>query len=156
AAIRESRTLASVKSLVTIGEADLRLVSVLGFTVVQGEPSEFEVQIPSGFEIVGVTGASLERRAERPAGVLLVVRNEAHRRPHVLLSLERANSGGSQRLVTGFPSLPSAQRETGEVAVTGTGTFDVSSPDTPGLRRMDVREVDPVLASAAQQSLAAA
>src|SRR5262249_17972362 len=38
----------------------------------------------------------------------------------------------------------------------GTGTFDVSSPDTPGLRRMDVREVDPVLASAAQQSLAAA
>src|SRR6185503_9858289 len=48
------------------------------------------------------------------------------------------------------------QRETGEVAVEGLSTLAVSAPEIPGLRRMDVREIDPALASVARQSLLAA
>ncbi len=38
----------------------------------------------------------------------------------------------------------------------GLGTLEVTSPETPGLRRMDVREVDSSLAAAARQALLAA
>jgi carboxypeptidase family protein len=153
---REARMLSSVKTLVTIGEADLRLVTLLDLTIVQGEPSEFEVRIPAGFEVAGVTGASLERTEERSDRVVLLVRNPAQRRHQFLVNLERPHGGGSMKLATGFPTVPSAQRETGEVALEGIGALDVSAPEVPGLRRMDVREIDPVLASAARRSLLAA
>ena len=44
----ESRTLADVKSLVTIGDADLRMVALVDITVVRGEPRTFDVQLPAG------------------------------------------------------------------------------------------------------------
>ena len=87
---------------------------------------------------------------------MLFVTNPAQRRHQFLISLERPGASGSFTLETGFPTLPSAQRETGEVAVEGLGTLAVAAPEIPGLRRMDVREIDPALASAARQSLLAA
>jgi hypothetical protein len=150
---REARLLADVKTLVTIGEAELRLVTLVDLTVVQGEPSAIEVKVPSGYEVTGVSGASLERHEERPGLVVLFVTNPSQRRHQFLVSLERSNSGGSFRLDTGVPGLPSAQRETGEIAVEGVGTLEISVTEVPGLRRMDVREVDPALASAARQAL---
>ena len=57
---------------------------------------------------------------------------------------------------TGLPTIPAVQRETGEVAVEGVGTLEITSEDVPGLRRMDVREVDAALVSAARQALLAA
>ena len=153
---REARLLADVKTLVTIGEAELRLVTLVDLTVVQGEPSAIEVTIPAGYEVTGVSGASLERHEERPGQIILFVTTPSQRRHQFLVSLERSNSGGSFKLETGIPALPSAQRETGEIAVEGIGTLEISVPETPGLRRMDVREVDPALASAARQALLAA
>ena len=52
--------------------------------------------------------------------------------------------------------MPAAQRETGEIAVEGLGTLEISAVDPPGLRRMDVREVDQALSSVARQSLLSA
>ncbi len=52
--------------------------------------------------------------------------------------------------------MPAAQRETGEIAVEGLGTLEISAVDPPGLRRMDVREVDQALTSVARQSLLSA
>ena len=153
---REARLLSDVKTLVTIGEAELRLVTLVDLTVVQGEPSALEVRIPAGYEVTGVSGASLERHEERPGLVVLFVTNPSQRRHQFLVSLERSNSGGSFKLETGVPTLPSAQRETGEIAVEGIGTLEISVPEIPGLRRMDVREVDRALASAARQALLAA
>jgi hypothetical protein len=150
---RETRLLSNVKTLVTIGEADLRLVSLLDLSILQGEPAAFEIRIPNGYDIVAVTGASLERREEGPGRVQLFVTNPAQRRHQFLVNLERQHAGGSLKLETGFPSLPSAQRETGEVAVEGIGTLDLVAPETPVFRRMDIRETDPVLATAARQPL---
>ena len=145
-----------MKTLVTIGDADLRLLSLIDLTVVQGEPAEFEVRIPSGYELAGVTGSSLDRSEQQGERVLLIVSAAARRRHQFLLNLERAGTGGSFALDTGLPSVPGAQRETGEVAIEGIGTLEISSVDVPGLRRMDVREVDPALTSVARQSLLSA
>ncbi len=153
---REARLLADVKTLVTIGDADLRLVTLVNVVVVQGEPTEIEIRIPPAYEVSGVTGATLDRSEERPGAVVLFVADPAQRRHQFLLSLERSNTSGSAKLETGFPTLPSAQRETGEVAVEGIGTLAVLASDLPGLRRIDVREIDPALASAARQPLLAA
>jgi hypothetical protein len=153
---RETRVLADMKTLVTIGEAELRLLSLVDLTVVQGEPTEFEVRIPPGYELAGVTGSSLDRSEQQGERVLLVVSAPARRRHQFLLNLERASAGGSLTLETGLPTVPAAQRETGEVAIEGIGTLEISSADVPGLRRMDVREVDPALTSVARQALLSA
>src|SRR5262245_57274436 len=154
---REVRLLADVKSIVSIGEADVRLVSLLNATIVQGEPSQIGVAIPAGYEVASVSGASLDRYEPRNGQLLLFVADPAQRRHQFLLTLERTTAGGSQKLETSFPAVPSAQRETGEIAVEGLGTMEVASPaDMPGLRRIDVRELDPSLTGAARQSLLAA
>jgi hypothetical protein len=153
---RDTRMLAEVKSLVTIGEADIRLLTLIDVTIVQGEPSSIEVFLPAGYELVGVTGNSLERSHPQGDRVVLSVTPATRRRHQFLLNLERSSAGGSFRLGTGFPTVPAVQRETGEVAVEGLGTLEITSDDVPGLRRMDVREVDAALTSAARQSLLAA
>jgi hypothetical protein len=155
-AARDARILAEVKTLVTIGEPDVRLLTLMNITVVQGEPSQIVVDVPSGYEVTSVSGASVDRTEPRPDGITLFLTNPAQRRHQILISLERQAAGGSFKLQTGVPAVPTAQRETGEIAVEGVGTLEVSSGEIPGLRRVDVREVDPALASAARQSLLAA
>jgi hypothetical protein len=153
---RDVRLLSDVKSIVTIGDADVRLVSLVNATIVQGEPSQIVLAIPSGYEVISVSGASLERTETGPGGVALFLTDPAQRRHQFLVSLERPHAAGSFKLDTSFPTVPAAQRETGEVAVEGLGTVEVTSAEVPGLRRMDVREVDPSLAAAARQALLAA
>lgn len=153
---RDARLLSDVKTLVTIGDADLRLLSLVDVTVVQGEPTEFEVRIPAGFEVAGVTGSSLDRSEQQGPRLVLVVSAPSRRRHQFLINLERPSTGGSFKLETGFPTVPAAQRETGEVAVEGVGTLEIFAMDQPGLRRMDVREVDQALSSVARQSLLSA
>jgi hypothetical protein len=153
---RDTRMLAEVKSLVTIGEADIRLLALIDVTIVQGEPSSIEVRLPPGYELVGVTGSSLERSDPQGDRVVLSVTPATRRRHQFLLNLERSSAGGSFKLDTGFPTIPAVQRENGEVAVEGIGTLEITSQDVAGLRRMDVREVDAALTSAARQSLLAA
>ena len=153
---RDARLLSDVKTLVTIGDADLRLLSLVDVTVVQGEPTEFEVRIPTGYELAGVTGSSLDRSEQQGQRLVLVVSAPSRRRHQFLINLERPSAGGSFKLETGFPTVPAAQRETGEIAVEGLGTLEISAVDPPGLRRMDVREVDQALTSVARQSLLSA
>ena len=152
---RDVRMLADVKTLITIGDADLRLLSLLDLTIVQGEPAQIEVQIPPGYELAGVTGVSLDRTEQQGNRVTLVVSAPSRRRHQFLLNLERAVSG-SFKLETAFPTVQAAQREIGEVAIEGVGTLEIASADVPGLRRMDVREVDPALTSVARQALLSA
>jgi hypothetical protein len=155
-AARDVRLLSTVKSIVTIGDADVRLLSLVDVTIVQGDPSQIVVTMPAGYELVSVSGASLERPEAQAGRVVLFVTDPALRKHQFLVSLERQHTGGSFRLETGFPTLPAAQREAGEVAIEGLGTIDVTSALTPGLRRMDVRELDPSLAAASRQALLAA
>jgi hypothetical protein len=152
----EARLLADLKSLVTLGEADIRLVTLVDITVVRGEPGSFEVHTPAGYELVSVTGGSLDRYDAKGDAITLTLREPARRRHQVLVSLERPHSPGSFKADTSFPTVPGAQRETGEVAIEGTGTMEVDASGDEGLRRMDVREVHASLRSLTRQPLLAA
>ena len=90
AAPRDTRLLADIKTLLTIGEADVRLLSLVDVTVVQGEPSSITVHLPAGYELVGATGNSLERTEAKGDTVVLFLAQPARRRHQFLLNLERS------------------------------------------------------------------
>ena len=64
--------------------------------------------------------------SSRASACSLFVSAPARRRHQFLLNLERSGAGGSFKLETGFPTVPAAQRETGEVAIEGIGTLEIA------------------------------
>src|SRR6201987_776728 len=66
---REVRFLADAKTLVSISEAEMRIAVLADITMVTGDANLFEVQIPDGFEVTGVTGPNLDS-AETQAKVV--------------------------------------------------------------------------------------
>ena len=86
---REVRFLADEKTLVSVSEAEMRVAVLADITVVQGEPSQFHVELPAGYEVTGVTGATLEA-TETNNGVLTLRVNAANQRSHqFLISMEK-------------------------------------------------------------------
>jgi hypothetical protein len=150
AAAREARTLGDVFTMLTLGESDVRMVALIEVAVVQGEPRTFEVRLPSGYELTGVSGSSLETSEHRDGALLLAVADASARNHQFLLSLERPHDGGSFTLDTAFVSLPTVQRERGEIAVEGAGTLELSAAEREGMHRVDVRELNQALHSLAR------
>ena len=144
---REVRFLADAKTLVSVSESEMRLAVLADITVVQGEPSQFHVDLPEGYEVTGVTGPTLDS-TETDNGVLTLKVNAPSQRSHqFLISMERSISGA--KADAPFLSFKGAQRETGEVLVEGTGTMELTATEDGGLKRMDVKEANPYLRSMA-------
>src|SRR5262245_3617542 len=156
AAQREVRTLGDVFSLVTIGDSDIRMVTLIDITVVQGEPGAVGVRLPAGYELAGLTGNTLETSELRDGTLLLTVSDPTARRHQFLLSLERPHDGGSFTLTTGLVALTGVQRERGEIAVEGIGALEATSADRDGLTRIDARELNPALRSLSRNPLLSA
>lgn len=151
---KEVRFLSDVKTLISVSEADLRIAALVDISVVQGEPAQFELQIPEGYEITGTTGASVES-SEAQAGVLIVkVTAPAQRSHQFLISMEKSIS--TTNADAPFLSFKDAQRETGEVLVEGAGTIELTATEGGGLKRMDFKETNPYLRSLARFPLQAA
>ncbi|HTT18690.1 MAG TPA: carboxypeptidase-like regulatory domain-containing protein [Candidatus Sulfotelmatobacter sp.] len=155
---REVRFLADTKTLVSISEADMRIAVLADVTMVTGEPNSFEVQIPGGFEVTGVTGPTLDSAeiqpkvvSVKPSGttesarryISLHVLNPGLRSHQFLISMERSIQG--TQADAPFISFKGAQRETGEVLVEGAGTMEITASEGGGLKRMDVKEANPYL-----------
>ena len=87
---REVRLLSDAKTIVTIGEADERLATLFDVTVVQGDPTRFDVHVPAGFELTSVSGPSVEESTIRDGVVSLTVREPSRRRHQFLITFERA------------------------------------------------------------------
>lgn len=153
---REARFLSDVKTLVTVGEADLQLAALLDVTVLDGEPSRFEVALPPGFEVTATSGPTLDATAEEKGKLALVVREPAKRRHQFLLSLARATHEGFYPSDVVVPSIGGTQRETGEIVVTGLGTLELAATESGTARRMDGSEVSAPLRSLAKEALLAA
>jgi hypothetical protein len=153
---RDARLLADVLTLVTIAESEVRLSALVDVTVMQGGLRTLEVALPQGYEVSSVTGLSVDTSEEQPGRLTLTLNDSTARHHQFLVALERPSAGGSFNLETGFPSVPAAERERGEIAVEGVGTLDLTAPERPGIRRVDVREINPALVSLARQPLASA
>ena len=144
---REVRFLADEKTLVSVSESEMRVAVLADVTVVQGEPAQFHVELPAGFEVTGVTGATLDS-TETNNGVLTLKVNAPGQRSHqFLISMERPINDA--KADAPFLSFKKAQRETGEVLVEGAGTMEITATEGGGLKRMDVKEVNPYLRSLA-------
>jgi hypothetical protein len=151
---REVRFLSDVKTLVTIGEADMRLAALASITVIQGESAQFEVEIPPGFEMTGVTGATLESE-ERQSNRLILKTNGTEKKNHqFLISIEKPISATKADIP--FLSFKGSQRETGEILIEGPGTMELNAAEGGTLKRMDAREVYSYLRSLARHPLHAA
>ncbi|HKW36065.1 MAG TPA: carboxypeptidase-like regulatory domain-containing protein [Candidatus Acidoferrum sp.] len=154
AALKEARFLSDVKTLVTVNEVELRVAALADISVVQGEPSQFELAIPEGYEVTGATGASVES-AEVQSGVLVLkVRAPAQKSHQFLIAMEKSFS--DTKANAPFLSFQNAQRETGEVLVEGTGTIELTATEGGWLKRMDFKETNPYLRSLARFPLQAA
>jgi hypothetical protein len=151
---KEARFLSDVKTLVSVSEADIRIAALADITVVQGEPSQFQMEVPAGFEITGATGASVES-SEFESGVLtLKVTSPIQRSHQFLISMEKSIS--ATKADSPFLSFKDAQRETGEVLVEGAGTIELTATEAGGLKRMDFKEMNPYLRSLARFPMQAA
>lgn len=151
---REVRFLSNVKALVSVSEADIRLAVLADVNVIQGEPAQFEVPIPEGYEVTGTTGASVDT-SEVQSGVLtLKVNSPAQRTQKFLISLEKETT--ATKLEVPFLSVKNAQSETGEVLVEGVGTMELTATEGGSLKRMDFKETSPYLRSLARATMQAA
>lgn len=154
AAPKEARFLSDVKTLITVNEAELRLTALADISVVQGEPSQFELAIPAGYEVTGATGASVESMEVQSGVLVLKVRAPAQKSHQFLIAMEK--SLNDTKADVPFLSFQSAQRETGEVLVEGTGTIELNATEGGGLKRMDFKETNPYLRSLTRFPLQAA
>lgn len=154
AAPKEARFLSDVKTLVSLNEAELRVTALADISVVQGEPSHFELAIPAGYEVTGVTGASVESAEVQSGALILKVRTPAQRSHQFLIVMEKPL--GDTKADAPFLCFRNAQRETGEVLVEGTGAIELAATEGGGLKRMDFKEANPYLRSLARFPLQAA
>jgi len=151
---REVRFLSDIKSVVSVGDSQMRIAALCDVTVIQGEAAEFRLSLPTGFELTESTGASLDS-SEIQAGVLVLrVREPAKRNHQFLIALERANK--VTKLDAPLLSFSGAQHETGELLVEGIGSMELTPTESGGLRRIDVREVGAIARSLARFPLQAA
>ena len=151
---REVRFLSDIKSVVSVGDSQLRTTALCDVTVIQGEAEEFRMSLPQGFELAEATGSTLDS-FEIDAGVLVLkVREPARRNHQFLIAIERANR--DTKVDAPLLAFAGAQRETGELLVEGVGAMELTPTESGGLRRMDVREVGAIARSLARFPLQAA
>jgi hypothetical protein len=151
---REVRFLSDVKSVISVGDSQLRLTALCDVNVIQGEAAEFSVPIPAGYELTAASGSSLES-SELSSGVLtLRVHDPAKRNHQFLIAIERTNR--EPKVEPPLFAFEGAQRETGELLVEGVGAMELKAKESGGLRRMDVREANAITRSLSHFPLQAA
>lgn len=152
---RELRLLSDVKTLASVTEAALRLTSLVEVTVVQGEPRQFEIEIPAGYEVTTATGATLESSATAANVLTLTLAGAGQRMHQFLISMERALDASTSAQVS-LPAVKGTQRETGEVLVESAGSLEIAAKEAGPLKRMDMKETSTYLRQLARDSMHAA
>src|SRR5215216_2526283 len=151
---REVRFLSDVKSVVSVGNSQLRITALCDVTVIQGEAAEFKLPLPDGYELTTASGNTLESHEVSGDTLALRVHDPARRTHQFLIALERTNR--ETKVDAPLLAFTGAQRETGELLVEGVGAMDLTTTETGGLRRMDVREASPITRSLSHFPLQAA
>ena len=151
---REVRFLSDVKSVVSVDDSQLRVTALCDVNVVQGEAPEFKMTLPQGYELVTVSGNTLESHDVSGNTLTLRVHDPARRNHQFLIAIERSNR--ETQAEGPLLSFADAQRETGEVLVEGAGAMELKATESGGLRRMDVREAGAITRSLSHFPLQAA
>ena len=151
---REVRFLSDVKSVVSVGDSQLRVTALCDINVIQGEAAEFKMSLPAGYEFVTASGSTLESHDVSGDTLTLRVHDPARRSHQFLIAIERTNR--ETKAEAPLLAFADAQRETGELLVEGAGAMDLKATESGGLRRMDVREAGAIARSLSHYPLQAA
>jgi hypothetical protein len=151
---REVRFLSDIKTVFSIGDSQLRLTALCDVNVIQGEASEFKMNLPAGFELTTASGNSLESSEVSGNTLTLRVHDPARRTHQFLIAIERNNR--ETKVDAPLLAFAGAQRETGELLVEGVGAMELEAKESGGLRRMDVRETGAITRSLSHFPLQAA
>ena len=153
--VRALRLLDDVKTLVTVGENDLRVTAIFDVTVVQGTTATLAVHLPDGFSLTSFTGAPNEG-ADVVDGRLVLNVPAGRARHQFLVALERPIVDAGSRRTVALPWLEGSQRETGDVAVEGVGALELAVAEQRPVTRIDVVELSAALTALAHEPLLAA
>lgn len=151
---REVRFLSDVKSVVSVGDSQLRVTALCDLNVIQGEAGEFKMSLPQGYELVTASGSTLESHDVSGNILTLRVHDPARRNHQFLIAIERTNR--ETQAEAPLLAFADAQRETGELLVEGAGAMELKATESGGLRRMDVREAGAITRSLSHFPLQAA
>ena len=151
---REVHFLSDVKTLVSVSESDLQVAALANINVMQGESGQFSVAIPNGFEVTSVNGPTLESSEIQDGVLLLNIAGHGRAAHEFLISMERPLSG--TKATAPILAFKDAQRETGEVLVEGQGTIELTANEAGGLKRLDIKEINPYLRALSRYSLQSA
>jgi hypothetical protein len=143
----EVRFLSNVETLASVGEAEMRIAALVDINVIRGQPMQFELGVPAGYEVTGATGTALDS-SDSQSGVLSLKLNSVSTHYQFLITMEKAISDAKADVP--LLSVKGAQRETGEALVEGEGTMEITSTEGGGLKRMDVKEANATLRALAQ------
>jgi Carboxypeptidase regulatory-like domain len=152
---KEVRFLSDVKTLVSVGEDSLRVAVLADVTVVQGQPTEFKLNVPTDYEITDVSGATVDG-SEISDGQLTVKLSASAPRSHQFLISMEKQLAGVVKVETPFIGFDNTQRETGEVLVESAAAMEMTVKEGGGLKRMDLKEANPYLRSLSRFPLQAA
>ena len=148
------RYLSDVRSLVSVNDSDVTVAALVDLTVVQGEPSQFVLEPPEGYELTSAAGPDLTATDVERKAITLHVNNASARQHQFLLAFTRAHTAAKAEVP--FVTLSDAQRENGEVLVESEGALEMNTAARGGLRRMDLKEASPYLRAMSHASLDAA
>ncbi|MCM3869440.1 MAG: carboxypeptidase-like regulatory domain-containing protein [Pyrinomonadaceae bacterium] len=151
---REVRFLSDIKTVVSVGDSQMRITALCDLAVIQGEAIEFRMPLPPGYELTEVTGSTLDSYDDQAGVLILRVRESSPRNHQFLVALERTNR--DTKVEAPLFAFEGAQREIGEVLVEGVGAMELTPSESGGLRRMDVREASAIARSLARFPLQAA
>ena len=114
-----------MKTMISVGEADVRMTALVDVTILRGEADRIELRVPAGFAVTGASGSALATSEERSGSLVLTVQRSSNRRHQFLVSLERS-VGDPSAFETPLLAVPGADRETGEIAVEAVGTVELA------------------------------
>jgi hypothetical protein len=139
---------------VSVGDSQMRVTALCDINIIQGEAAEFKMPLPQGFELTTASGNTLESSDVSGNVLTLRVHEPARRNHQFLIALERTNR--ETKVEAPLLEIVGAQRETGELLVEGVGAMELTTTESGGLRRIDVREANAITRSLSHFPLQAA
>ena len=144
----------AVSQLVGLGEDSTQISAEVQIDVLQGMAQEVRLQLPDGFIVNQVSGATVTDWETKPRELIVVFIEPVQQTARFMLSgeLRLARAG---KLDVPLIRLPAAERETGGIAVEVLGAGEIKERQANGLEEAEAAELGQLISSRQSPSLVA-
>ncbi|MBK8010406.1 MAG: hypothetical protein IPK13_03600 [Deltaproteobacteria bacterium] len=139
-------------NLVSVSDDALEVFSVISYAILYAPTKHFEIEIPSGYEILSADGQGAFRYTITTQEGRTTLHGETadgiRQRYEISLRLRRALAATESELRVPIPKLQGVERDSGTLAIEAPGRLSVERAEGDGLMKIDARELpDAILAS---------